>query len=404
MNRVLRRPMFRIGGTAEGITSGLDQTQLTASRLPYKRGRVVEPGGYQGDALERTVETYPKYAEALKNIRGERRPHWPQFLTSMGLDLLTRPKSGNIFQQVAASAKGPYEQMTAMRSERGLSEDKLSSALFGDVMDIEAKKELQKEKLASEERQAKTKAEGEKQFDIGSAAKIAKLRDDMYQKKLDLETEKSQIEAIPELERSDEQNQRLIQIDGAELPATLGNIADLDQAESTIEKINSAGQIDAFNDLIGEYEGEGMTYEEAFLAAIKFYEGIFGKMGKTTEETTTELPLPENDPFEGDRKALDIKAEGGRIGYQNAGAVMPSAMPAAMPGAGSTDQGQDSSVQDLSFEELRARLPQEITNDIVKLLSESKQALVDFANIRTQQDVNAFNQKYDVNLVVPQEV
>ena len=83
---------------------------------------------------------------------------------------------------------------------------------------------------------------------------------------------------------------------------------------------------------------------------------------------------------------------------------MPSAIPAAMQAPGLTDQEQDSPVQDLSFEELRARLPQEITNDIVKLLSESKQALVDFANIRTQQDVNEFNQKYDVNLVVPQEV
>ena len=81
---------------------------------------------------------------------------------------------------------------------------------------------------------------------------------------------------------------------------------------------------------------------------------------------------------------------------------MPAAMQTQAPGP--TDQGQDSTVQDLSFEELRARLPQEITSDIVKLLSESKQALVDFANIRTQQDVNAFNQKYDVNLVVPQEV
>ena len=134
-----------------------------------------------------------------------------------------------------------------------------------------------------------------------------------------------------------------------------------------------------------------MSYDEAFLAAIKFYEGIFSRMGKTKdEETRTE------------------EAEGGRIGYQNAGAVMPNtiprAMPAVMPGAGPTDQGQDDTVQDLSFEELRARLPQEITSDIVKLLSESKQALVDFANIRTQQDVNEFNQKYDVNLVVPQEV
>jgi hypothetical protein len=80
---------------------------------------------------------------------------------------------------------------------------------------------------------------------------------------------------------------------------------------------------------------------------------------------------------------------------------IPSAVPAAMP----TDQGagQDDSVQDLSFEELRARLPQEITDDIIQLIVSSKQALVEFANIRTQQDVNAFNQKYDVNLVVPQE-
>ena len=44
MNRTLRRPMFRMGGTAEGITSGLDQHQPTASRVGYKSGRVVEPG------------------------------------------------------------------------------------------------------------------------------------------------------------------------------------------------------------------------------------------------------------------------------------------------------------------------------------------------------------------------
>ena len=100
-------------------------------------------------------------------------------------------------------------------------------------------------------------------------------------------------------------------------------------------------------------------------------------------------------------------AEGGRVGYQMGGATaVPAAMPAAVPVAGTMDQGarQDSPVQDLSFEELRARLPQEITDDIIHLIANSKQALVDFANIRTQQDVNAFNQKYDVNLVVPQEV
>jgi len=385
MNRVLRRPMFRTGGSAEGITSGLDQTKLTASRPGYNRGRVVNPGGYQGDDdIDRALKSMDD-ERVQKFIRGERRPYLPQFLMSMGLDLATRPRSGNIFQQVAASAKGPLDKWMETRAARGSQEDKLSAALFGDLLDIETKKTLQKEKLASEEKQASIKATAEKEFDIGQAAKIAKLRDDMYQKQLELNTEKSQIEAIPESDRTEIQNQRLIQIVEAELPSTQGTISDLEGAESTIEKINAAGQIEAFNDLIAEYEGEGLTYEEAFLKAITFYEGIFSKVGKRKES-----------------------AEGGRIGYQNAGAVMPNAMPSAMPAAmqapGPADQGQDDTVQDLSFEELRARLPQEITNDIVKLLSESKQALVDFANIRTQQDVNAFNQKYDVNLVVPQEV
>ncbi len=59
-------------------------------------------------------------------------------------------------------------------------------------------------------------------------------------------------------------------------------------------------------------------------------------------------------------------------------------------------------IQDLSFTELRSRLPQEISNDIVQLLSQSKQALIDFANIQTPEDIASFNQQYDVNLTLPQ--
>jgi TolA-binding protein len=61
-------------------------------------------------------------------------------------------------------------------------------------------------------------------------------------------------------------------------------------------------------------------------------------------------------------------------------------------------------VQKLSFEEIRSRLPREITDDIVKLISNSSEALQDFAYIKTQQDVNQFNVKYGVNLVLPQNV
>ena len=59
-------------------------------------------------------------------------------------------------------------------------------------------------------------------------------------------------------------------------------------------------------------------------------------------------------------------------------------------------------VQKLSFEEIRNRLPREITDDIVRLISSSAEALQDFAYIKTQQDINQFNVKYGVNLVLPQ--
>jgi len=62
-----------------------------------------------------------------------------------------------------------------------------------------------------------------------------------------------------------------------------------------------------------------------------------------------------------------------------------------------------SRVSAINYDTLRARLPKEISDDIVKLISDSNRALTDFANIRTQQDVDQFNQAYNVNLVLPAE-
>ena len=58
-------------------------------------------------------------------------------------------------------------------------------------------------------------------------------------------------------------------------------------------------------------------------------------------------------------------------------------------------------VQKLSYTDLRNRLPKEITNDIVQLMANSEEALQDFTYIKTQEDINAFNVKYGVNLMLP---
>ena len=84
--------------------------------------------------------------------------------------------------------------------------------------------------------------------------------------------------------------------------------------------------------------------------------------------------------------------KGGRVKMQQGGMTTQTTQPTQQP-----------ETLALSFADLRARLPQEITNDIVALVSQSNQALSDFANIRTQADVDNFNKKYGVNLVLPQE-
>ena len=58
-------------------------------------------------------------------------------------------------------------------------------------------------------------------------------------------------------------------------------------------------------------------------------------------------------------------------------------------------------VMKLNYAQLRDRLPEEITDDVVQLLANSEEALQDFAYIETQNDVNAFNLKYGVNLIIP---
>ena len=87
------------------------------------------------------------------------------------------------------------------------------------------------------------------------------------------------------------------------------------------------------------------------------------------------------------------KAEGGRIGYRDGTKMMESIV---------EQEKEKGAVQDLSYTQLRSRLPNEVSNEIVMLLANSKQALLDFANIQTTQDIQSFNQQYDVNLTLPQ--
>ena len=92
---------------------------------------------------------------------------------------------------------------------------------------------------------------------------------------------------------------------------------------------------------------------------------------------------------------LQFQQDGGRIKKQLGGSAMEVS---ETVGQGEIPTAQ---VQQLSFSELRNRLPKEITDDVIRLLANSNEALQDFAYIRTQGDVSKFNTKYGVTLVLP---
>jgi len=112
-------------------------------------------------------------------------------------------------------------------------------------------------------------------------------------------------------------------------------------------------------------------------------------------------------------------AQGGRVGLQNSfpGTVEEASMAEQIQTPGGVEditeseevitEGQEGGPpggpkQD-PFVILRARLPQEITDDVVKLIAYNPDAFKDFAAIETQQDVINFNETYGVELVLPTE-
>ena len=127
MNRILKRPMFRIGGSAgTGITSGLDQPQKMA-----KGGRI----GYQ----QGTMPTFQ--ATGL-----------PGFLTQFGLNLLSTPPQGNIFATAATAARDPFNllQASQVESMKTASDRKFARELAAEEREFE-EGQLEKKLAAQKE-------------------------------------------------------------------------------------------------------------------------------------------------------------------------------------------------------------------------------------------------------------
>ena len=341
--------MFRMGGSAEGITSGL------APRQGYERGRVVNPGGYAGDPVDVALGHMqdPRIQEFIKGRR--KPPGLSQFLIDFGLDIASRPPSGSIFSTAAAAAKDPFARYTGAKQAAAEQEYESESDMFKTLLEAGAI--------------------GEKSYaHRDKAAMVRENMDDQYKVY-------EQLDALdPEAE--DYEGQR----------ATL-----LKELRTLKELVSS----DEFADAQLKYWGDDRNSRKLDSWIVKELEKTLGvpldlegnvehinAFNKRREEIMRDIKLGISPTFN--------FATGGRVGYQQGMSVMPTAMQTqadTMP----------EELSGISYEELRARLPQEVDDQIVRLLANSAEALEDFAVIQTEQDIANFNKKYGVNLVLPAE-
>ena len=316
MTRVLKRPMFRLGGYADqGIMSGV---------VPRRR---YQTGG-----------------RGMSNAA--------QGLIDFGLNLASATPSGSIFSTAAEAAKGPfanYQKRVAAQGERDFIRER-----------FEEEKKQFRQKLEQDKYLGELEAQGEKQF-------IDEQINNYWDPIIAAEKDPTKKKALEDEKAADKYNVIVLGADISDKYKILSNAEAYETAsdnarnelETTINKVTGTnwtradtGYSDKLQVLINKY----------LRLATKFLE----------EEK---------------------KAEGGRIGYQNAGPVMPA-----------SSIGQEETNQiNISYEQLRERLPQEISDEIVQLLSQSYEAFADFAEIQTQADVNEFNTKYNVQLFLPKQ-
>jgi len=357
MNRTLRRPMFRIGGqVAEGITSGL------APRQGYNTNKdnLVKENDFSKMKMSDLANmNIGQLRELSKSMAYKPKSDPWDYLGEVALNLVSTPTSGNLIGDIGTSMREPYSRYLDRKSTAAEQEYGSEADMFKTMISAQA------DVLGAEK-------EGDNWLEQWKFDQIPLLN-----------------KTISELTKK--QNEGTLT---AEEELELQNA--LDQ-KGRIVKISPVLQ--AF---LGTKQGGYMVTDEMdrLLAEdLKLPEEERKYKGETAKEKKRDPQLA-IDAIANVESRLQM-AEGGRVGYQSGNMVQPNAMQAAMP----MDQGPEvpPEVQNIDYDTLRARLPQSITDDIVRLISTSAEAMEDFATIQTQQDINNFNEKYGVELVLPAE-
>ena len=381
----MNRPMFRKGGSAgEGITSGL------APRQGYK-----DPAGSVEQNDLSKINLRDMNMQQIKDLADRMAFQAPpmapdnslrDFKIDFGLDLLSRSPQGNIFQTAGAAAKEPFANFRNSRAvynkgvqDRAVTKYNSQTGMFDTLLGAQAKI------LGSEG--------GSKMFaKQANDAEIQNIMSSLFE----LQAQQNTDQALPDEDFAQQQAILMQRLQGytGKNPAVTSLFGNKDQADIVIagiqQDITNSEKIikvmgpdgEMIEVVEGEYAGENPKYVGEETA--RRYVELYNQMVKDS----IGLPQP--------------KAEGGRIGYaMGGGADMMQEQITEVSETESMPKETAPTGDSLSYEELRSRLPKEISDDIVSILAESPQALIMFSEIQTQTDVDEFNMAYGVNLSLP---
>ena len=372
MSRILRRPMFRGGGKIDsrgtGITSGLEDRPGYANAGSVDLNQ-VKSGSEELLQLQKDMGLFDR----------------PEVKTTFGL---TRPELLNLGARFFEFAgKGGPE--TFGQKLAGSASDAL-----GDIStSMRARKEREKE-LDAEDRAIKAANVGTVYDQLGQEV-LAKIKAEASQK----EQQFAQDAKIENIKRYKKQ---LFDLDDeiSNIAKKYGEgVEEKDYSQEDQAKIlELRREADVVNDILGNIIKLDPVTEAAL--DTEAFEDVFDLYSKKVEKT-----IPVDDPRHYAAVIALIKKDfgiafkdGGRVKKQLGGSVEET-----KPAKVATATSNPNLDYSLTYEQLRARLPQEITDDIIVLLSSSAEALTDFAEIQSQDDVNKFNRMYNVNLVLPSE-
>ena len=157
MSRVLKRPMFKMGGSTEnvGIMDGMRQRYADAGKV------------------EEVLKELDKRAPAPSFDRSD-------FLRDFGLNLLSTPPQGNIFQTAAIAARDPVARYNQARAASAANRREIMAALLGQEREQAFEMEKLDKQLEAQREIAGIKSEGEEALanfpDAGNPVVAKKLQ------------------------------------------------------------------------------------------------------------------------------------------------------------------------------------------------------------------------------------